>query len=276
MKKIKADIYLENANPGVSVGAVLLQNGTVLIDSPLAPEDSRAWLAALRKAGAKGNRVVVNLDAHPDRTLGAQSLDAEAVAHRETARQFRRRASIFKALKQETGAEWEQLSGLSGLRWVMPRVVFSEQTSLQFDGREVRVEYHPGPYPGASWAILPEAKVVFVGDAVVLKQPPFLGLADLDAWVESLDLLLSSDFKGYRIISGRGGEAGIKDVRAQRRFLKDVESRLQRLAKRKAAPKEADKLAPRLIKKYKYPKKYEIFYSQRLKHGLRQLYERAF
>ncbi len=276
MKKIKADIYLETKYPGVAVGAVLLERGTVLIDSPLKPEDSRDWLAQLKKAGASERRVLINLDAHPDRTLGAQTLQAEAVAHRDTARQFRRRASIFKALKQETGAEWEQLSGLSGLRWVMPRVLYSEQTALQFGEEPVRIEYHPGPHPGASWALLPEAKVAFIGDTVSVGQPPFLAAADIEAWVESLDLLLSPAYKGYKLICSRGGEAKAKDVREQRRFLKDVESRLDRLGKRKAKSKESEKLAPKLIEKYKYPKKYEALYSQRLKHGLKQYYERAY
>lgn len=276
MKKIKADIYLESAYAGVSVGAVLLARGTVLIDAPLRPDDGRAWLAALKKQGAKPDYVLVNLDAHPDRTLGAQILGAETVAQRETLRQFRRRSAIFKALKQETGAEWEQLTGLSGLRWVMPRVVFSDQLSLQLDERQLRLEYHPGPNAGASWAILPEAKVVFVGDAVAVKQPPFLAQADIPAWVEGLDMLLSKEFKGYKIVCGRGGGASLNDVRTQRRFLKDVQSRLQRVAKRKAPAKEAEKLAPKLFEKYKYAKKYETLYGQRLRHGLRQYYERHF
>jgi glyoxylase-like metal-dependent hydrolase (beta-lactamase superfamily II) len=275
MKKIKADIYLETKYPGVAVAAVLLDGGTVLIDSPLSPDDSRDWLAQLKKAGASERRVLVNLDAHPDRSLGAQTLGAEAVAHRDTARQFRRRASIFKALKQETGAEWEQLSGLSGLRWVMPRVLYSEQTALQFGAEEVRIEHHPGPHPGASWALLTGAKVAFIGDTVSIKQPPFLAAADIGAWVDSLDLLLSPDYKGYKLICSRGGEASTKDVREQRRFLKDVEARLGRLAQRKAKAKESEKLAPKLIQKYKYPKKYEALYSQRLKYGLKQYYERA-
>ena len=274
MKKIKTDIYLESTYAGVTVGAVLLERGTVLIDAPLKPEDGRAWLAALEKQGALPLRLLVNLDAHPDRTLGAQILEAEVVAQREAARQFQHRSAVFKALKQETGAEWEQLSGLSGLRWVTPRAIYSEQASLRLGESEVRLEHHPGPSAGASWAILPKSKVVFIGDAVVAKQPPFLALAHIPSWVEALDVLLSKDFKDYRVISGRGAVIGPTVIRNQRRFLKDVESRLGRLAKRKAAAKEAEKLAPKLLEKYKYPKKYEGIYGQRLRHGLRQYYER--
>lgn len=276
MKKIKTGIYIESGYAGVTLGALLFPRGTLLVDAPLKMEEARAWLADLRKKGAKGDRVLVSLDSHPDRTLGTQALDAEVIAHRESARQFRRRAAIIKSLRQESGAEWEGLEGLSNQRWVVPRLVFSERTRVHLGEDDVWVEAHPGPSPGASWVIVPDAKVVFVGDTVALKQPPFLALADIPAWVSSLDLLLSKEFKGYRIFSGRGGEVKAAQIRTQRRFLKDVEARLKRLAKRRAAAREVEKLVPKLISKYRYPAKLKVKYRQRLKHGLQGYYTRHY
>jgi cyclase len=276
MKKIKGDIFIESGYPGVTVGAVLAERGTLLIDAPLKPEDSHAWLAALKKKGAKGKRVVVSLDSHPDRTLGAQTLHSDVLTHKESARQFRRRAAVFKSLRQESGAEWEGLTGLNGLRWATPRVVFSDRAQVNLDGSEVWVEAHPGPSPGASWVVLPQDKVVFIGDLVAYHQPPFLALADIPAWVESIDELLSARFKGFKIITGRGGLITTPTLRAQRRFLKDVEARLKRMARRKAAAKEADKLVPKLLKKYRYPAKRKALYAQRLKHGLQGYYARHY
>ncbi|MQC26628.1 MAG: MBL fold metallo-hydrolase [Chloroflexi bacterium] len=277
MKKIKGDIYIESSYAGVTVGAVVAERGAVLIDAPLKPEDGRAWVNALKKKGAKGRRVLVSLDSHPDRTLGAQTLNSEVVTHEESARQYRRRAAVFKSLRQESGAEWEGLSGLNGLRWVTPRVVFTGTTQIHIaEQEELRVEAHGGPSPGASWVVLSKAKVVFVGDLVAYQQPPFLALADIEAWVESLDALLSKEFKGYAIVTGRGGEVRTATVRAQRAFLKDVEARLARMGKRKAAAKEVEKLVPKLMQKYRYPAKQKALYTQRLKHGLQAYYARRY
>lgn len=276
MKRIKGDIYTEKKYAGVTVGALLLERGTLLVDAPIKPDDGKAWLSALRKKGAKGTRMLVSLDSHPDRTLGAHVLDSPLATHRESAKQFRRRAAVFKSLRQESGAEWERQSGLNGLRLVMPKVIFADELDVRLGDERVVVESHPGPSPGASWVVLPDAKVVFVGDAVAVKQPPFLGLADIPAWVESLDLLLSKEFKGYRVICGRGGEIKPVTIRAQRRFLKDVEARLGRMARRKAPAKDADKLVPKLLSKYKYPVKYKSLYSQRLRHGLRNYHSRHY
>lgn len=277
MKRIKNHIYYETSYTGTTVGALLFSNDTLLIDAPLKPDEARAWLADLRKAGAKPRRLAINLDSHPDRTLGTQTLEAQVLAHKETARQFRRRAAIFKALKQESGAEWEQTSGLSGLRWILPRITFSEYTLLHFDQRELRLEYHPGPSPGACWLIAPKDKVVFVGDAIVSGQPPFLAQANIPDWLEGLDLLLTRQFRGYTIISGRGGKVTTKDITAQKRLLTTVETSLKRFSKRKStASAEIDKLANKMLAKYKAPAKRKTLYLQRLKHGLHNYYARHY
>lgn len=275
MKKIKNHIYFENSYSGATVGAFLFSDCTVLIDAPLKPDEGRAWLSDLKKAGAKPNRIAVNLDAHPDRTLGMQTLDAEVIAHRETGRQFRRRAAIFKALKQESGAEWEETSGLSGLRWIMPRLTFSEQTLLHYDERHLLIEARPGPGPGSCWLVAAEDKVLFVGDMVTIGQPPFLAQADIDDWQAGLQLLLSREYKDYTIICGRGGKVTTKDIKQMQAFLKDAQNRLKRLTKRNVTV-EIEKMAPKLLDRFKAPTKNRTLYLQRLKYGLHDYYSRHF
>lgn len=275
MKKIKKNVYFENSYSGATVGAFLFSNATVLVDAPLRPEDGRAWLGELKKAGASPKRLTINLDSHPDRTLGVQTLDAESLAHDETARQFRRRAAIFKALKQESGAEWEETPGLSGLRWIMPRITFSDSTQLHFDKTSLRVDEHPGPGPGACWLVSEADKVIFVGDALILEQPPFLAQADIDAWLKSLQILLSREYREYTIICGRGGKAMPRDIKQMVSFLKDVQNRLKKLTNKKTAQVEIDKLATRYADKYKNSRQ-RTLYLQRLKFGLHDYYSRHY
>jgi glyoxylase-like metal-dependent hydrolase (beta-lactamase superfamily II) len=276
MKKIKNNIYTESSYPGVTVGAFVFPRGTLLIDAPLRPEDSQHWLSQLNEVGAKAPRIMVNLDSHPDRSLGGQSLHSQLITHENSAEHLEQRAAIFKSLKQETGAEWENMDDISSLRWVMPNLVFSKKTKINLGDGEAKFELHEGPSPGASWLLIEAQKVVFIGDTVVKKEPPFMAYADIDAWVASLDLLLSKEYKGYRIISSRGGEVSVADIRDQRRFLIDVEGRLQRLGKRKAAQSEVIKIAEKLFEKYKYSAKSKKKYLKRLRHGLQTYYARKY
>jgi glyoxylase-like metal-dependent hydrolase (beta-lactamase superfamily II) len=276
MKKIKKNIYFENAYSGATVGALLFPEDTLLIDAPLRPEEGRAWLAELKQAGASPRRLLLNLDAHPDRTLGAQTLEAEVLAHEEIARQFRRRAAIFKALKQESGAEWEETPGLSGLRWIMPRVSFADSIALRFGGLDLQLEEHPGPGPGACWLVIPEEKIVFVGDAVTIGQPPFIGQADIENWLKSLDVLLSREYKDYTIICGRGGKATSREVKQMHAFLRDMHNKLRGISRHKNAPAEIEKLAGRYADRYKASNKLRTLYFQRLKHGMQEYAARQF
>ncbi|MEX1248952.1 MAG: MBL fold metallo-hydrolase [Anaerolineales bacterium] len=276
MKKIKGKAYYETTYAGATAGAILFPEATVLVDAPLKPEDGRAWLAGLNKAGASKRRLAIQLDSHPDRTLGAQTLEAQILAHYEVVRQIRRRATIFKALKQESGSEWEETPGLSGLRWILPRLTFTDHIFLHFGGQDLRLEHHPGPGPDACWLVLPSEKIVFVGDAVVVGEPPFIGQADIPAWLKQLDLLRSRQFRDYVIIAGRGGKASARDIAALRRLLGDVEGRLKRLAKKKSTSAEIDKLAAKLANKYKSTAKRHTLYVQRLRHGMQSYFTRHY
>jgi glyoxylase-like metal-dependent hydrolase (beta-lactamase superfamily II) len=275
MKKVSAGVYLENAYRGVTLGALVFNEGIVMIDAPISPEDGRTWQHALRGLGGGPGRLLVNLDAHPDRTLGVRTMDSYVLAHEASAATFTQRSMIFKAQDVESGAEWESAKGLSGIRWQPPNLVFTDRVYIYWDNTEVLIEHHPGPAKGACWVVVPEKKVIFVGDAVVAKQPPFLAEAHLGKWVEALDLLLSK-YKAYKIISGRGGQVIDKDIRTLSRFIKNVDRQLDRISKRKAVPQATEKLVEKLLPTLETPAKYRKFYTQRLRHGLYHCYARNY
>jgi len=275
MEQIAHGIYYENSYPGVTVGAILLPMGTIMIDAPLRTEDARIWLNLLYNLGAKPNRMLVNLDAHPDRTLGARSMECTIIAHQKTAQVFRSRPSIFKGQNAESGSVWETFDDVVGTRWQLPDITFTHQISLHWGEQEVLIEYHAGPAPGGTWVSIPSAKVVFVGDVILLNQPPFLTNADIPAWIETLDFLMSS-FGEYTVISGRGGQIGHEEIKTQQRHLKNILKGLDRLVKRNAPTADVENLIPNLLSDLSFPPELHDQYYQRYHHGLFQYYARRY
>ena len=275
MQQIERGIYYENTYPGVTVGAVILPLGTILIDAPLRAEDTRSWLSILHNLGGKPNRFLVNLDAHPDRTLGARSMECTIIAHQKTAQVFRTRPSIFKGQNAESGSEWETYDDVVGTRWAVPDITFTHRISVNWGDPEVVIEHHPGPAPGSIWVTIPMARVVFVGDVVLTRQPPFLTNADIPAWIDTLDNLLTS-YLDYVIVSGRGGPVTIDAVRSQQRHLKNVLKGLERLAKRNASPEEIENLIPALLSDLTFAPELKEQFIQRYRHGLFQYYTRRY
>lgn len=276
MKKLADGVFLERAYPGVTLGALVSAKGIVMIDAPVRPEDGRAWQKALQEKTGGSEKLLINLDSHPDRTLGVQAVESRVLAHQTVAAAFNNRSTIFKAQAIESGAEWETCTGLSGTRWVPPELMYSKQIWLHWGPSGIKVEHHPGPELGSSWVILPELKIVFVGDLVVVGQPPFLENCDLKAWGQALDLLLSKEFEGFKIIGGRGGVLAEKDIQSLGKFLSTVDKQLQRLAKREHTPQATEKLVEKLLAGLETPAKHKKFYTQRLKYGLYHCYIRHY
>jgi glyoxylase-like metal-dependent hydrolase (beta-lactamase superfamily II) len=276
MQSIANKVYIEDSFPGVTLGAISTPRGLIQIDAPPSPDDSRTWRASLMNLGAGPDRLLINLDSHPDRTLGARAMDCTIIAHEKTAHAFRNRPTTFKAQGDETGANWESIPGLGSVRWAPPEISFTQDMVLYWGEHPVHLEHRPGPASGAIWVILPMDKIVFVGDLVLKNQPPFLSTANLPDWIESLKLLMGPEFKGYNIISGRGGSVTPLMIKSQLDAIKHLHERLEKLSARNAAPETTEKLLDGLLGGYKVPAARQKNFAQRLRYGLRHYYIRHY
>ena len=276
MDSISKQVFIEKQYPGVTLGVISNSHGLIQIDAPPSPEDGRSWRASLMGLGSGPERILINLDAHPDRTLGARAMDCSVLAHEKTAQVFRNRPSTFKAQSDETGAVWETLSGLTGIRWVPPEISFTRTMTLHWGDMPILLESHLGSHPGAIWVILPEENIVFVGDAVLKNQPPFLAQANIPIWLESLELLRSNEYSNFTVISGRDGAVSAAVIKSQIDFLKDLHKRLEKLSKRKQKPDMTESLVQPLVSKFKAPAARQKQFSERLRYGLQHYYTRHY
>lgn len=275
MQQIARGIYYEDSYLGVTLGALVFSHGVIMIDAPLRAEDARSWRSALLNQRGGANRLLINLDAHPDRTLGARAMDTTILAHAKAALVFRTRPTIFKGQTVESGAEWETYNDAIGMRWATPDITFSQQMALHWGGPEVILEHHPGPAPGAIWVIIPAERVIFVGDTVVVDQPPMLANAEVKPWLESLEQLQES-YRDYVIISGRGGPVVGDLISSQQSFLSSVEEEMDRLVGQNATPEATEELISSLLSGLSFSGERREQYVQRLRYGLYQYYSRRY
>jgi glyoxylase-like metal-dependent hydrolase (beta-lactamase superfamily II) len=275
MHQISENIYFEDTYVGVTVGVVVYPQGVVAIDAPLKSEDSRSWRAAINHLRGGSGRLLVSLDAHPDRTLGARAQECTIIAQQKSALVFRSRPTIFKGLSVETGGVWETYPEALGLRWASPDITFSEEMFLQWGRPKLKLENHPGPTPGSIWVIANEDKTVFVGDTLVLNGPPFLAQADIDQWLLSLNEL-QKKYADYNIVCGRGGLAKPEDIRAMIKLLKDVGVSIEKLGNKNSAPEATYDLAAKLALRFPASGRQEELNRIRLRYGLYQYFAKRF
>jgi glyoxylase-like metal-dependent hydrolase (beta-lactamase superfamily II) len=276
MQEIVQGIYIEESYLGVTLGAISRPHGLILVDAPPRPEDVRSWRSALLNLGGGVERLLVNLDSHIDRTLGARAMECTVVGHEKMSQVFRNRPTTFKAQNTDTGAEWEQIGGVGSIRWGPPEITFDVQMAIHWGEGPILLEYHPGPNPGAIWTVIPDAQVAFIGDTVIPGQPPYLANADLPAWIETLQLLLSDAYHNYTLISGRAGQVTREDVRKQSEYLERVHQLMDEMSARKDPPEATDRLLTELAGKFRAIGERREIYNQRLKWGLSRYYSRHY
>lgn len=276
MQELAHHVYIETAYAGVTLGAINWTHGLILIDAPFRQEDVRSWRSAQLNLGGGIDRLLVNLDAHFDRTLGVRAMDCTVVGHEKVAEIFRNRPTTFKTSGTETGAEWELHNGLGSIRWLLPDITFTDRLLIHWNESPLTLAHQPGPSAGAIWAIMPDQRVAFVGDALMPNQPPFLASADLPTWIRALRPLTTAEYQDYLLVSGRDGLVAYQQVRRQIQYLEKVYDLLEQLARKKAPASETEKLVPSLLEGFDIPSQRELQYRQRLHYGLYHYYLRHY
>lgn len=266
MQKIAPKVYLENKYIGVNLGLVVIGKGLLLIDSPLHPEDVNEWFKVVSERGQP--RFLVLLDSHPDRVLGSRTLALPAIAQDQTLQAIREWADTFKGNAHPIGAEADQLKRITGVNNAIPEITFSERMVIHMGGKEIVFLHRPGPRPGSMWMVIPDLSVVFLGDTVTIDEPPYVGVAALEAWLNSLDELRGSDMKSYTLISSCGGRIERKDINHMARFLRKVQSRVEKLEDGKNRDEEIERLAVDLLGDFSIRSIKQDLILKRLKTGL--------
>jgi len=276
MREIFKDIYIETKFSGVVVGAISSPHGLILIDAPFRIEEVKEWRNALSDMYGSTERILINLDTHLDRTLGVKSMDSAVIAQSNAVIMIKNRPNTSRAQEMDAGAMWESYDGLSNIRWVTPEIIFDEALSLYWGEHRVLLEHHSGGNAAGVWVHIPEAKVIFVGDSVVVNQPPFLAFADFDNWINDLVLLTSAEYRDYTIIGGRNGIVSREDIHELLKFIRLIQRSLERIRVKGKDVENLMRLAEKLNQRFENKKSVGDVFLNRLKWGLSAYYELHF
>jgi len=271
MKEIVSGVLIEDEYEGVTVGAIQTAKGVIMIDTPLSAKDAQIWRSNCSRSSSGSDRLLVLLDEHFDRCLGARAMRCPIIAHEKTAQAIANRNSIGKPQAGLTGAIWETSSEVNSIHWTHPEITFTNEMSISWDTEPLILEYHPGPSRGCVWALLPERKVAFIGDTVINGQPPFLASADISAWDENLELLKSSAYKDFILISSRSLLVTKDDIRTFQKFLNKVERLAEKHSSSRTNLAHIEETGASLAEDFKAKNRAEAeVFRSRLAHGFSQ------
>jgi len=274
MRKVVSGIYQETQYPGVPVYLLKTDAGTFIIDCPLYSEDVDALIERAAELGPP--RYVALLDSQHDRVLGARELSLPIIAHDHVRERMLGWSDTFKGAANPIGGEADSIRRITGVKAAVPEITFSDEMLLHLAGTLLHFIHRPGPTPGAMWISIPDRKLVFIGDAVHLAEPPFIGEADIDAWLEGLDDLRDRFIEDYTVISSRDGIIDRDEITLMARFLRKVPVRIDRLRESNDVEQDAEKIAEELLSDFRIPPAQVERMRLRLSAGLLRMKERLY
>jgi len=275
MQEIAPLVFIEKDYPGVTLGLINWKRGLILIDAPFRPDDIRLWRSSMQEQASSLDHLLISLDDHYDRTLGSRQIECTVIGHEKLSQLFKDRPVNIRPQGIETGAEWELHNALGNIRWSAPEITFNEHLEVHWDDKTLLLDAHYGPSQAAIWVTLPVEKVIFIGDAVMPNAVPFLANADLEKWMETLNLLLKPVYRSYIIVSGRGGLISTNDIKNQLKTLQKIDNLIEKLANKPLRNEDIQKSANNILKQCGVPKAVELHHIQRARWGLAQYLKRT-
>lgn len=271
MRRVASQVWFEDKYPVGVIGVIASQDEVMLIGTPLLVDDVKQWITEVEEMGTV--RYVALLDSHPDRVLGLRALDLPLIGHDLALESIREWSDTFKGSTHPIGAESDRLKRVTGVLSAMPEITFNQELILRLGSKDIRFLHRPGPRPGSIWVLEDTTSVVFVGDAVTVDAPPYLGVSDTELWLKALDDLRKLEDDGYKVVSAHGGRIGRDDINNMARFLRKVENRLEKLDKAEDRKQAAWEFADELVEDFKSSAARRESDLLRLQTGLLDLYD---
>jgi glyoxylase-like metal-dependent hydrolase (beta-lactamase superfamily II) len=197
-ERVSDDIYVFTSElyAQVTAGLVLTEEGAVLIDTLLYPEETRAIRQFVEGRLGTGVRYVINTHYHADHTYGTYLFpEATVVAHRQCYDLLNTRGRAGLEQAKQNAPEF------ADVQVVLPHLTFSENTyTLPVGGKTFQFFHTPGHSADSVIVLVKEDRVLFGADT--LMAIPYFVDGDYTAFLESLRGLQYSTLEN--VIPGHG------------------------------------------------------------------------
>ena len=274
MKEIAANIGIEQNSLGLIGGIIKGERQVILVDSPFKKGECGNWKASSNINESEDPCYLIVLDTNYDRLLSVKGCDCVIVVQNNAIVPIRGRNPALK-LSDESPQHSENPEPVINLnRLIPPEISFDKHFRMFLDDMQLDLEHHAGANHAGVWVDIPEAKVVFVGDTVVVDQPPFLAYANLELWEADLKLLTSERFNDYQIISSRSGLVDQSQIAEMMGTIAFILQLFDELAVRNASLEDWLAVIPQISEKTNQLELFnsELFYN-RLHWGITTYYD---
>jgi cyclase len=237
MQRLTDRIVVETGFQWANVGAVITDDGIILIDCPVRPTDSRKWQEELRALSPLGIRYLISTDYHGDHSIGSAFVEgvtyiAPQLVYEQIAKINKKiipsRAKTFVEPLKEQGFK-EEAEEIAKAVLPLPKICFEDSIILHFPPLTFELKRLGGHTPACSIVYIPEENVLFASDVVIEQPNPGMGDASLSQWIKALEWIEGVPVD--RIVPGHGEVCGKDVVRRLKERFKMIRGNMEKLVR---------------------------------------------
>jgi len=271
MEEIAPDVFVEFDYEGANCGLILSDAGAIVVDTPMIPEEGKAWAAQVAEI-TDNVLYVFNTDHHRAHILGDQYFDAPILSHEAAWKEMvnykdtfiERTKSLFKKQPHI------QLQ-FNETRIVKPELTFTGQLIMQKGGQELRFVHLGGHTPATSGLYLPGVNILFAGDLLVVDEHPALGQCDSKEWLAKLDWLQEQTFNA--IVPGHGPLCNIEATEPVRRYIRTMRAKVRSQYKQGRSKAESAVVISQMIDMFPFKPNRKSMIEKRIRAGVSRIYD---
>lgn len=231
MRQLAQNVYVHTTSTGVNVGAVLTAQGLVYIDAPMMPDEARAWRQNLAQLSGLEPLYLINTDYHGGHAGGDPLLGGTLVAHEAM---WKHLTGMSESCRQKILDRWQKdypgaFAEIKTLAFARPELTFQGRLTLYCDDTTLQLIHVGGHTPATSMVYLPESRILFTGDTLVLDRYPYLGDANTKEWLEALTLIRR--LNPVAIVPGHGDVCDAKATEPLSAYIRAIRSGVRQFFK---------------------------------------------
>ena len=271
MQELAPGVYVKLDFEGANVGCILTDAGAIVVDTPLIPADGKAWVDEVSKVTDKV-LYVFNTDHHRAHIVGNQYFDAPVIAHEIAWKEManyketfiERTKNIFKR-QPEITAQFDEV------KIKKPEITFTGRLMVNKGGREIHFIHLGGHTPATSGIWLPDERILFSGDVVVVGEHPSLGQSNSKEWLEVLTRLRKMSLTA--IVPGHGPLCNVEATAPVSEYIRAMRTIVRSQYRSGRTKSEAAVIISQMIDYFPYRPDDRSFVEKRIRAGVSRVYD---
>ena len=271
LQEISEGVFVDLDYEGANVGCILTDEGAIVIDTPIVPEEAKHWAKTISQLTGKV-MYVYNTDHHRAHIMGNQYFAAPVIAHEAA---WKEMANYKDTFIERTKNLFKKRSDIqqqfSETRIVSPELCFTGKLVMERGGRKIHFVHLGGHTPATSGIYLPDERILFSGDLVVVDEHPALGQCDSEEWLVKLRWLRRQKYE--QVIPGHGPLCNVEASEPVSEYIRAMRSKVRSQYKSGRTKAEAAVVISQMLDFFPYRPGEKSIIEKRIRAGVSRVYD---